>query len=249
MENEQELKRTLLYEQVADMLERAIVCNHFEGERLPSEQHLAEKYNVSRTVVREALKLLRERGLIDSKTGSGAYITRPEEQNLSDVIARIIRTSKIDYGDVYDVRSILETVAARRAALHVTEKELEEMEEYLKKTRDLNLSAKERAEYDYQFHYMIAKASRNLLLVMLAGALGLVFKEVIELSSDMEGSMDDGIRRHKEILDALRLRDAELAEHMMYGHIYQSKCYCMEILEKRREHETKNTEAKKEDIW
>ena len=71
-------RKTICHEQVADLLEQQILNNYEDGARLPSEQHLAEEYSVSRTIIRESLKLLKERGLIDSKTGSGSYVTRPE---------------------------------------------------------------------------------------------------------------------------------------------------------------------------
>ena len=224
MDNKNILKREHLYEQIADTLEQDIIRNRLVGDRLPSEQQLSDSYGVSRTVIREALKLLRERGLIDSKTGSGAYITKPEEQNLSEVIARIIRTSEISYEDVYDVRCVLEKAAARRAAVKATNEELAQMAEYLEKLNDENLPLEERTEYDYQFHYIVAQASRNDLLLMLVGALGIVFKEVIEQSSYPEGSIEDGIKRHGQIMNALLAKDPELAEHMMYDHIYHSKC-------------------------
>ena len=72
MPMENSLQKAHLYEQVADLLERQIIAQYKDGKKLPSEQHLAEQYQVSRTIIREALKLLKERGLIDSKTGSGA---------------------------------------------------------------------------------------------------------------------------------------------------------------------------------
>lgn len=87
---------------------------------MPSEQHLAEEYSVSRTIIRESLKLLKERGLIDSKTGSGSYVTRPEAQNIADVVYRIIQMDQIDYVSVFDMRMILEMESISRAVNHVT---------------------------------------------------------------------------------------------------------------------------------
>lgn len=114
------LQKDHLYEQVADLLEQQILNNYEDGARLPSEQHLAEEYSVSRTIIRESLKLLKERGLIDSKTGSGSYVTRPEAQNIADVVYRIIQMDQIDYVSVFDMRMILEMESISRAVNHVT---------------------------------------------------------------------------------------------------------------------------------
>ena len=77
------VSRVNLYEQIAGRLEEWILAHNFkEQEKLPSEQALAEEFNVSRNVVREALKLLKERGLVDSRNGTGSYVTKPDVENL-----------------------------------------------------------------------------------------------------------------------------------------------------------------------
>ena len=89
--------KTNLYEQIADYLEDMILNNKTmqEEKKLPSEQALAVTFGVSRNVVREALKLLKERGLIELRNGTGAYITKPEASNISDVVSRIDRKSVV----------------------------------------------------------------------------------------------------------------------------------------------------------
>ncbi|NCC68980.1 MAG: GntR family transcriptional regulator, partial [Clostridia bacterium] len=81
--NNEPTSRDYLYDKIADILENDIVSGSFGTEKLPSEQNLAGKYNVSRTVIREALKILGERHLIFSMAGSGAFITKPDAFDLS----------------------------------------------------------------------------------------------------------------------------------------------------------------------
>lgn len=228
-------KKSNLYEQIADQLEADIIAHRYEDGRLPSENHLAEQFGVSRTIIREAMKLLRERSLVDSKVGSGAYITKPEAQYLSDVVARIVRANYISYAEIYDVRSILETEAAQKAALYAEEKDFTQLEACLLKLKDYTLTAEERREYDFDFHLTIAKASGNNLLVMLIEAMSSTIKDVIDFSSLVEGSIDDGIHRHRQILHALRAHDPILAGHMMYDHIYHSKLKCLQYFEMQKE--------------
>ena len=90
-----EVKRTNLYEQVADELERAILETGLVSagdDKLPSEQALGVKFGVSRTVIREALKLAKERGLIEQRTGEGSYITKPSPAAISSVGCKPLRS-------------------------------------------------------------------------------------------------------------------------------------------------------------
>ena len=219
--------KRLLYITVANAMEHDILVERKFGERLPSEQNLAQRYNVSRTVIREALKLLSERGLIDSKVGSGAFITKPETHNLSNFFYRIISMNDIESTSVYDVRCILEVAAAKKAARLVTEEELDKMDAILNRLRDLSLPQSERNELDYLFHSSVARASGNPLLAMLIDAMRSVITEMIERSSRPAGSIPDGVMRHDNIMSALRQHDVELAELYMMDHILMSKNFYM----------------------
>ena len=174
-DNTAKSKNSNLSEKVADFMEKDIISERSDGERLPSEQQMADQYGVSRTVIREALKKLSERGLIDSKIGSGAFVTKPEAQNLSDVMYRIINMHNIDYSSAFDVRNILEAAAAKKAARFITDEEIKNMEVILEKLKDYDLPHDVRNEYDYQFHKLIADASGNRLLAMLIAAMEKVF--------------------------------------------------------------------------
>lgn len=216
------LNRANLSEQVADLLEEEILDKYMFGARLPSEQALAEHYEVSRTIIREALRTLKERGLIDSKTGSGAYVKRPEAQNLSDTMARIIKLDRIDVPSIYEVREILERATVRRAARFVTDEELGEMEATLSDLKNRALPTQRRRDLDFEFHFLIAKASRNPLLALLVETMSNIFKEMIVSGIVLLGGIDDAIVRHQVIMKALRARDVQAADEAMRAHLRQS---------------------------
>ncbi len=216
------LNRANLSEQVADLLEEEILETYSFGARLPSEQALAERYEVSRTIIREALRTLKERGLIDSKTGSGAYVKRPEAQNLSDTMARIIKLNRIDVPSIYEVREILERATVRRAARLVTDDELVELDETLTKLKNRELEKQQRRDLDFAFHYLIAKASRNPLLELLVETMSNIFKEMIVSGIVLLGGVDDAIMRHQVIMDALHAHDVQAADLAMRAHLRQS---------------------------
>lgn len=220
-----------LYEQIADRLEREIISLYEVGQRLPSEQQLSERFAVSRTIMREAMKLLKERGLVDSRAGSGAYITHPEAQHVSDMLGRIIKLDGISFHEIYDLRSILEIAAIRRAVEHVTDGELDEMEGMLRQLRDRSLDIATRRDWDFAFHLAIAKASRNQLLVLMVETMSNVFKEVITAGIFVKGGIDDAILRHQRIMDALKARNADHAAYMMYAHLHYSEMNMVAYLE------------------
>lgn len=214
------VSRVSLYEQIADRLEDFIITHGFrEQEKLPSEQTLADEFSVSRNVIREALKLLKERGLVDSRNGTGSYITKPEAANLSDVISRMVALDNISSESIYEVRRILEVAACKSAARIVTPMQLYEMEQLLERMKDRSLSVHERRETDFAFHEAIAKAAGNPLLVILIQAMKNIFVEMMEKGIFLDGGIDDAIMRHDNILSALKDHDPVMAEDAMYDHL------------------------------
>ena len=219
----QSLNTTHLYEQVADLMEQEIVGRRLDGERLPGEQALATRFKVSRASIREAMKLLRERGLVDSRQGSVSLVKKPEACNLSAVMSRIIRMDDIGYNDIYDMRILMELEAARLAASRVGEEDLKAMEAQLDLLKDRGITSTLRRDTDFAFHLQIAKAAGNQLLVILVEAMSNVFKDMINAGIFVLGGIDDAIMRHDKILKALQARDPEAAQTAMLEHLEQSR--------------------------
>ena len=212
-----------LYERIADLLEERILSDGYEIEKkLPSEQALAEQYSVSRTVIREALKLLKERGLVDSRNGMGSYVTKPEAGNLADVIYRMAVLDKISYAEIYDVRN----------------DQLAKMNAYLEKLKDRSISVKERRELDYNFHAAIAEASGNRLLGIMVRTTRNVFIAMIEKGIFTEGGIEDAILRHDRIMQALINHDPAAAEKAMQEHLDQSYENVVNYMSQRAGQET-----------
>jgi len=91
------VQRVNLYESIADNLEQMILNDSSQiGHRLPSEQTLAENFGVSRNVVRESLKILKERHLVSLRTGEGAYIEKPDNRSLTELLNRIILLDNVE---------------------------------------------------------------------------------------------------------------------------------------------------------
>ncbi|HWP68989.1 MAG TPA: FadR/GntR family transcriptional regulator [Rectinemataceae bacterium] len=218
------LEKKNLYESVAAKMEKFILENADQfGQKLPSEQTLATNFGVSRPVVREALKLLKERQLIESHTGGGTYIRKPGTQNLIDVIQRMIQMDCIDYPHVFDMRLLLEPYACRLAATnHLDDAKLAALEATIEKMIENEHHTDERVYYDLQFHTLIAQYSENPILAAfvqsMTGLLTPIIREAL-IPSDGHRS---GVDYHKHLLEILRKGDGDEAERLMREHLVVS---------------------------
>ena len=219
MDNKQySIKKTNLYEQIADHLEHEIIHSKTEIVKLPSEKDLATQFSVSKTAIREALKVLKERGLIASKNGEGSFVTKPDITSISNSLNRIVQLEKIGDLDLHELRMILESASARMSALHADAKEIKMMEELISKVTERYMITEERIDYDSQFHIIIAKSGKNPIMRL--------FVEVMtrQLRSFMiKGAYNLDNKKtyieHKKIVDAIREGDPDKAEKAMQNHL------------------------------
>ena len=224
-DNSFNLVRENLSTQIADLLEDTIVNSDAfpVSEKLPSEQQLAERYGVSRPVIREALKVLRERGLVTLKNGLGAFVTKPKNTTVFSAVSRIMHMNNICDDDLTQMRAMLEVNAARLAATHITDDILEALRHNIEAFSDKTLSPAERVALDYRFHNLIAKASSNALLEIFIDVLISLLTDYMGKGVLIAGGIDDAITRHKKILRALEAHSTEDAVTAMNEHIAASK--------------------------
>jgi GntR family transcriptional repressor for pyruvate dehydrogenase complex len=214
------LEKVNYYEQIADILETSILNGSLVKEgKLPSETELAGQFNVSRTIIRESLKLLKERGLVQMKTGDGSYITRPEASTVSGLLNRFIKLDKISDEDIYVIRHTLESTAARIAAEKASDAELDNIEALITESEIYKNEIDRRVRLDCDFHVAVAKASKNVLLAVFIESISDVLYKVIRRGVLIPGKNEDGIIRHRKILAALRMHDPKLAETAMREHL------------------------------
>ena len=214
------VERTNLYESIADNLEAMILNDSSQiGQRLPSEQTLATNFGVSRNVIREALKILKERHLICLKTGEGAYIEKPDNRSITELLNRIILMDKIEHSQILEIRMILETNACRLAAVRNKPEAFDVLEEIndsmLKYKDDIN----KRISLDIQFHITIAKLSQNLLFELFVQSMTNLLAPILRTALIPEGGNEDGIQFHKQIIETLRSGDGDKAEEIMRKHL------------------------------
>lgn len=180
------------------------------GSRLPSEASLLETYEVSRPVLREAMRVLVAKGLVLSKQRSGASVRAAADWHLldPDVLYWLIQSKpKHEFvATLMTVRRIIEPAAAALAAKVASEEQLRSIEEAYAGMEAAN-TPEELLEPDVAFHRRIAEATGNELLAYIGNMLSLALRESIKLSSQHPNTHALSLPRHKAILTALRNRD------------------------------------------
>lgn len=227
-----DVKRTNLYEEVADKLEQMIMSStNLLGEKLPSEHVLAKKFGVSRNVVRESLKLLKERGLVVMRVGDGAYISRPESEMLTQMIGRFATMEGSDSTVIWDIRLLLETESCRLAAKTATEKDLEELEELIAEMAAHYDDNMYRAGLDVRFHTRIAEISGNWLLVLFVRSMADLLMMMIRHAIKYSPRADSVLKDHQDLVDSLRNKDSDTAIQVIRAQLLKSKDNYLKSLE------------------
>jgi GntR family transcriptional repressor for pyruvate dehydrogenase complex len=220
------LQRDKLYKQVADRLQQLIVEDSLRpGDKLPGERDLAEKMNVSRTVIREAIRALCVRGLVKVKSGCGTYV---QELNPKDVAANIglflrLRQDPEPFQKIYEIRHMIEIEAAGLAAERATHQDICEMESTIEEMAASQDNLVQFVETDLAFHEMVAMATHNELFTVLLIPISDLLREFILASTKVPGSAQDGLRHHRHILGYIRAQDVHQARQAMRDHLIHAR--------------------------
>ncbi len=217
------VRTSRLYEQIVQQIEDSILKGTLkEGDQLPAERELALKFGVSRTAVREAVKALAEKGLVQAQSGRGTFITNATSRAIRQSLGLMIRIGEPDGPLILaELRAILEPEIAALAAVRADEASLSLMREaYAAMERSVENSA-EFIEADLDFHLALAEAVGNpLVLSLIDSIVGLLREQRITIFF-VEGGPEHGQFHHKQILDAVAARDANRARLTMRAHMEQ----------------------------
>jgi GntR family transcriptional repressor for pyruvate dehydrogenase complex len=212
-----------LYEQIVQQIEESILKGSLKpGDQLPAERELAQKFGVSRTAVREAVKALTEKGLVEAFSGRGTFITDGTQQAIKQSLDLMIKIGQPE-GSVQlaEVREILEPEIAALAAVRCEEQHLASMREAVAVMDQAKQDPDAFIEADLDFHLALAEAAANpMILSLLDSIVGLLREQRLRIFN-VEGGPDRGQYHHKRILEAVREHDAEKARASMRAHLKQ----------------------------
>ncbi|MCG4580162.1 FadR/GntR family transcriptional regulator [Clostridium cochlearium] len=206
-------------EQIKDMIYKGILK---KGDKLPSERHMVEKLQVSRTSVREALRCLEIIGLIESRQGEGNFIKENFENGLIEPLSVMFMLKDSKSEEILELRKIIEIGTVQLAAKRISKSELDELKELKEKLKTLN-KEENLAEIDREFHYKIAEASQNFLLLGVLNAISSLMESYIKDARksilEEEGNRQELIKQHENIFEALNNNNEDEAIKAMTKHL------------------------------
>jgi GntR family transcriptional repressor for pyruvate dehydrogenase complex len=217
------VRTSRLYEQIVQQIEESVLKGTLKpGDQLPAERELAQQLGVSRTAVREAVKTLREKGLVEAYSGRGTFITDGTSQAARQSFDLMVKIGQQEGSPhLAELRLILEPGIAALAAVRVEEEDLEAMRDAVAVMDRAQRDPEAYIEADLDFHLALAEAAANpLILSLIDSIVGLLREQRIRIFN-VEGGPQRGQIHHKRILDAMERRDPEMARNAMRAHLEQ----------------------------
>jgi len=220
-----------LYERVVEKVLELISTGAWKpGFRLPSERELSEAFGVSRTVVREAVKALEARGVLESVPGSGVSVRHVDFNMVSRSLQTYMQLSNLVDFEIRlnEVRRVLEVEMVALAAGRVTLEQKKQLRQICQQMRAGKKTAQQMAELDFHLHVTLAEATQNeLFKVLLAPLIDQLRDQIILTWEDFPRPVDLVFDQHEAIVAAVEGGDAEAARQAMIKHLAFSR----EVLE------------------
>jgi GntR family transcriptional repressor for pyruvate dehydrogenase complex len=213
------VRRNKVYEDVARQIERLILKKLRPGDKLPSERELAEMLAVSRSSIRDAIRSLELMGMVEPRQGAGTIVREISPDSLANPLANALKRKEELVGELLDFRKMLEPPLAARAAAHVSTDEISEMEEILARQEEKLRKGESAIAEDSEFHYAVALASGNSVVLKVLDILMDLLRDTRERSLQIEGRPQKSLAGHRRILAAIKRHDAEAAKSAMRRHI------------------------------
>ena len=225
-----QIKKTL-GQQTEDQLMKYILDNQISiGSKIPNEFELAQMFHVGRSTVREAVKGLISRGILEVRRGDGTYVISTVYME-NDVLGFGQIKDRYQLAlDLFDVRLMIEPEIAALAALRATREQVEKIEEYAKEVEELFNQGKPYLEKDILFHAEIARATGNQVTTNLMP----VIQSGISLFIDVTdySIANKTIVTHREVLEAIKRHDPQGASEAMKRHLENNRVQIKSLMKK-----------------
>ena len=219
-------RTSTLANRVTRQMEHLVVEGRLRpGDRLPAERELARQFGVSRTVIREAVRALVAKSLLEVRPGSGTLVRSPTRDSVAQSMSLLLRTAQleVDYEKVHEIRRILEVEIAALAAQRRTAEDLKHMEEILRSASEIKGDRNCFAECDVAFHAALARATHNELFSVLLDSVVDIMLKVRELGFTVPGTPARALKYHQAILEQVKAGDPASARQAMREHLIESE--------------------------
>ncbi len=189
------------------------------GDKLPNEIELSEELTVSRTTLREAIRILVTNGILEIKRGKGTFVKKDIDLSNNMKSFNTLSNARINAKDLYEMRLIFEPEAAYYATIRATDAELKRILEYGKQIEEKINLGQDRTDVEQKFHKAIAKATHNEFMDKLMPVIFQAINKGVILSQKNERVAKDTINDHKMIMEFMESRNPEGARSAMKIHI------------------------------
>ncbi|AEE95686.1 FadR/GntR family transcriptional regulator [Mahella australiensis] len=215
----QPIKKANVSEQVYEQLKKQLLNGEWkQGDKIPSENELAEAFNVSRITVRHAIQKLTALGLIETRVGEGSFVREVKPGVYMNAIIPLAYLGENSTLEVLEFRYVVESESVGLAAERATQEDIAELKEILKNMEDVKEDAQLFAEADLRFHFKIAQITRNSLIIETYNILNDILETAMNDIVKRLG-FEIGIYYHTKLLEAIEHHDSEHAKKIMKEHV------------------------------
>lgn len=232
------IRRRSVSASIADALVEQIAQGRIRpGERLLSERDLSETFAVSRSSVREAIKSLESRGMVEGRHGGGTFVRPQGLDTLVQVPAGPVSVSQVEVGYLFEVREMLEPSIARHAAERARPADITALRRMLERAEVLVAAGRYTDEHDTRFHVRVARISGNPVLIKLQEGIMRLLTEVRGPSfrAATAGGWRTKLAGHWQIVNALEAHDVERAAAAAHHHLTDALATALTILQEATE--------------
>lgn len=216
-----------LSEQVTETIETQIIAGEYKiGDRLPTENNLAASFRVSRTVIREAMKVLKEKGWVETRPGRGTIVIDNVSRGVRssfDVAVRMDPQSGSDH--LIEIREMIEPEIAALAALRASEEHMSLMKQAIARmdqaVQEEPIDIDRFLDADFSFHIILAESTGNPLILMIVNPVVRLLREQQAFVSQVADGVQHSQSNHRLVLEAVLQRDPSAARETMRRHIIQ----------------------------
>jgi len=215
-----------LYEKIVAQIEKKILDGDLKpGDRLPSERELGLQFGVSRTSIREAIRVLTLKNLVEVIHGRGTFVTEPTSRTLRYTFDKMVDIARQDgSGHLIEIREIIEPEIAALAAKNSSEDNIafiRDAVETMENHKDDPAHWEDYVEADLDFHLGLAEGSKNPLFLVLIDLFVVQLRDQRRRAARKDGGLYRGQTYHWKILEAVEKKDSETARDLMQDHIKQ----------------------------
>ena len=216
-----------------ELRERILDGDFATGAGLPAERELVTQTGMSRTTVREALRILEVQGLIRIKAGrtGGAFVQQPGEEVMSSTVGLLVRGQRIRLSALLETREAIEPYCARLAAAHRADDDLTRLELAESRVADASGDLAAFLDANIEWHIAVARASHNELLAGLMAGLSLAIRAATDDDAFVDANVrETAVHAHEGVMRAIREQDGDAAFRRMARHVHS---YAESVIELR----------------